>query len=71
VASFRNMLRGGRSSCPGLVENPDEMQQDDHRNRHTCHPENYVADHEGSPSLTGMRRRSPKVKRAGTDVSRW
>ena len=47
------------------------MQQDDHRNRYTCHPENYVADHEGSPSLTGMRRRSPKVKRAGTDVSRW
>jgi hypothetical protein len=54
-----------------LVEHPEKMQQDDHEDRHTCQPENDIAEHRGLPYATGVRRRSLKVKRAGTEVSRW
>jgi hypothetical protein len=30
-----------------LMEHPEQVQQDDHENRHACQPENDVAKHRG------------------------
>jgi len=50
-------VRTGAAMCPplmppdvigggGLVEDPEQMQQDDHEDRHTCQPKDDVAQHD-------------------------